>query len=318
MKIDKYEIDMLAVGQADALLIHFHDSEKDKWYIVLVDAGHKTDAVIIKDFIAEHYDGAKTIDLAICTHLDADHVGGFVSLFDDIVTKKEDALEIKEFWFNNNLGQNWKDDVKDLIKDLKKITQNAKSYGGVSIKYAFSDNKHHYTDVANNAFCGVIKVLGPSEEYFDELFAISESADSKSFSATDDTDESESNKSSIIFLFQPGDGQKYLFTGDATKESFEKLRGEGLYSQIANCTWLKVPHHGSANNLDETLIKHINAQYAYITNDEGNTCFSIPLIKALQKQGTQVCIANSNKWHSRNIPNRADYSYEDVYYPKIN
>ena len=53
MCVDKYEIDMLDVKDADAFLIHFYD-DANKEYIVLVDAGRYEDGERVSKFIKEN------------------------------------------------------------------------------------------------------------------------------------------------------------------------------------------------------------------------------------------------------------------------
>ena len=100
MKITKYEIDMLSVGAADASLIHFYDDDNDREYIVLVDAGNYSDGVIITDFVRKRY-GKTEIDLAICSHCDKDHFGGFVYLLEQIRDNKRNRLDIMRMWIND-------------------------------------------------------------------------------------------------------------------------------------------------------------------------------------------------------------------------
>ena len=52
MNATKYEIDMLGVGAADALLVRFFD-ENDKAYIILVDAGNYCNGETIAKFVKE-------------------------------------------------------------------------------------------------------------------------------------------------------------------------------------------------------------------------------------------------------------------------
>ena len=92
---------MLRVGAADASLIHFFDDEDDnKEYIVLVDAGNYDDGKKITDFVRSRY-GKSEIDLAICSHCDKDHFGGFVYLLEKIRDNKANRLDIKKMWIND-------------------------------------------------------------------------------------------------------------------------------------------------------------------------------------------------------------------------
>ena len=43
-------------------------------------------------------------------------------------------------------------------------------------------------------------------------------------------------------------GRSFLFTGDASIESFLSI--DNFERELADVFWLKVPHHGSKNNLN--------------------------------------------------------------------
>ena len=97
MKITKYEIDMLAVGAADAFLLHFWDDETKCEYVILIDAGNYEDGKKVAKFIREHYN-QQYIDLAILTHCDKDHFGGLVYLLQQQRDNGVDNMNIKEIW----------------------------------------------------------------------------------------------------------------------------------------------------------------------------------------------------------------------------
>ena len=86
-----YEVHYLDVSDADSIIIRYDDGRKQ--YIVLIDAGNVEDSAKIKNYIWNHWN-TYTIDLAICTHPDSDHKGGFFGLLNDR------NITINEFWLN--------------------------------------------------------------------------------------------------------------------------------------------------------------------------------------------------------------------------
>jgi len=70
---DKYEIDILNVNDADAIIIRCILNGYQ--YIILIDAGNTSDYATIKNHLKDVYNNTY-IDLAICTHPDKDHIGG--------------------------------------------------------------------------------------------------------------------------------------------------------------------------------------------------------------------------------------------------
>ena len=75
-----YEVHYLSVSDADAIIIRYENSGDQ--YVVLIDAGNVSDSDKIKNYIWNHWK-TYTIDLAICTHPDSDHKGGFFGLLND-------------------------------------------------------------------------------------------------------------------------------------------------------------------------------------------------------------------------------------------
>ena len=76
--ITKYEIDFLSVKDADAILIHFVDDVYGE-RIIAIDAGRYSDGDIVSSFVEKYYK-RNYIDIAVCTHCDDDHYGGFVKI----------------------------------------------------------------------------------------------------------------------------------------------------------------------------------------------------------------------------------------------
>jgi beta-lactamase superfamily II metal-dependent hydrolase len=80
---------------------------------------------------------------------------------------------------------------------------------------------------------------------------------------------------------------KFLFTGDAGIESFQQI--PDCLNKIKDIHFLKVPHHGSANNLNSELIQLLNPQHAFIS---GGSHVSNEIVAALKYQGASVSITS--------------------------
>lgn len=85
------------------------------------------------------------------------------------------------------------------------------------------------------------------------------------------------NKASAIIKIEFG-AAKLLFTADAGIESFQAC--QGYPGSISNLTFLKVPHHGSNNNISKELIEIMKPEYAY---SSGNRHEDPEVIGCLQK-----------------------------------
>jgi len=111
-------------------------------------------------------------------------------------------------------------------------------------------------------------------------------------SAKDDA--SAHNQSSIVFLFKPKEGEKYLFTGDAGRDAFNHVP-QNLINYFKGVSWIKVPHHGSKHNLDSTIIKHVNPKVAYISTEKQGKYLNRCTVNALKNNGTKVYSTSQNR-----------------------
>lgn len=71
------------------------------------------------------------------------------------------------------------------------------------------------------------------------------------------------NQASIVFRYESPDGY-WLFTGDADETVFERLVSQG---ENITARYLKVPHHGSRENLSVQTLNSINPEYAIISHN---------------------------------------------------
>ena len=165
-----------------------------------------------------------------------------------------------------DLGEH--DNLLDIIESLQQQKK-------ISWFEPFS-NPHTFGQISECAD-GLFKIIGPTVEYYTSLVPdfrndlqrknggydsdeseeqLAELKDEKIFSKTlenAEDDPSSHNKSSVIVLFQPNKSRKFLFMGDACRDSINHIP-KHLISNIRDIYWLKVPHHGSKHNLDSDII----------------------------------------------------------------
>ncbi|WP_299357735.1 MBL fold metallo-hydrolase [Mucilaginibacter sp.] len=93
----------------------------------------------------------------------------------------------------------------------------------------------------------------------------------------------EVNQISIILQII-ADGKKYLFTGDASLESFQAV--SQYPDSLRNIYWLKVPHHGSHNNSSPEIFDIMKPVYADISGGDRYLDEEVP--GCLTAKGTKV------------------------------
>lgn len=258
----KYEIDMLDVDDADAFLIRFYDESDTPYVILVDGGrytdGEKVHKFIRQQYNTytidlaicthcddDHYGGLlwlvenmkdnprSSVDIKELWVNDP----GLHSWANDYERRRSDAAVQKQARSVYTLQNG-----KNLLTTIEELKNSNNANKGMLVKEIFSDQGDY------SAFEEIIEVIGPSLSYYEEKvlnfrhsMKSNKTTSSANDSDDDDTisiddagsvnsktlneatpDDSQHNLSSIIFLFKPSNGKKYLFTGDAGEESFEK------------------------------------------------------------------------------------------------
>lgn len=329
----KYEIEMIDVKAADALLIHYVE-DNGLSHIIMVDSGNYEDAEKILTHIRTHFDKVKmpgwsgyVIDAAIVTHPDDDHIGGFVHMLEDFQANELCDFRFNWFWVNDPAKHEFVPDYVQRIRTQKSLDVRLKSVYNYK-----EDPKKNLLDLIDSlgikrteVFAGdhldrpKITIISPTRDYYEsllskfrnklkfhwELEALEENSYSIEDDISDETtlsktlddakdDVSAHNQSSIVFLLETDEKQKFLFMGDAGRDAFNHVP-QNLLSIIKDVTWMKVPHHGSKHNLDSLIIKHVNPETAYISTEKQGKYLNRSTVFALKKNGTKVYSTSQNR-----------------------
>lgn len=272
--MSNYEVHYLDVSDADSIIIRYDDGRKQ--YIVLVDAGNVEDSDKIKNYIWNHW-STYTIDLAICTHPDSDHKGGFFGLLndrnvtirefwlntpDDVITEDEyDRLYPRRNWLSH-CHECYTHPADDQSPDLVSLAQNKCQ----NVRPAYKGKSHAQIPIS---------VVGPTEEFYHPLaieilknnkkkkdeddsryedVSYFSSFQAKSSIDNEQDDCSPTNAGSIILLFKPAKDCKFLLLGDANRAAIVDAISNN--ANLSGCS-IKVPHHGSKHNLTSDLINEL-------------------------------------------------------------
>lgn len=106
------------------------------------------------------------------------------------------------------------------------------------------------------------------------------------------------NMVSIVCLLNVND-KKFLFTGDAGIETFEKQNI--LDHTLSELYWLDIPHHGSKNNTSKNMLEHFNPEIAFCSGNGGANRPHYNIVNCLSKNrtGKNLFVTNDpeNTWY---------------------
>jgi len=281
-----FEIDVLDVGNADAIILRYIDDKKQE-HVVLIDAGNVGDGTKIINHINK-YTNKKSIDLAILTHPDDDHIGGFFEVVENV--------HIKQFWIHDPaknlkttklmLESSGRDYFEKSIHNLYESLTGAKNLLGEIDKKGIKRDVQPFAGISAKDLGIPLTVVGPSRDHYQKLLRgfrgidkLAESLVNENLKNTEEflekaekinqqfrifktNDYSKENNSSVLLLFEPRPGKKFLFCADVGPSSLKLAMEE---YNLENLRWLKVPHHGSKYNLTEKLIDKLDPDFAYIS-----------------------------------------------------
>lgn len=287
-KYPYYEVNFLKLGDADSIILAYQEAADSKFRLALIDAGNVDDSETIRLEILNTYNRTG-VDVAVLTHPDKDHKGGFFGL------SQSPKFSIGEFW----LAEPWlrhptpanKNDKTILIPtyDESKHIFNHPSDDKLNLLTLLFDKQAKGEIQVKDACQGKgpvsilpLTVVGPTLDFADRnaKIMVSEFAEieddkkmeeyvedavvdenrTKSAINAEPDDTSATNMSSVILLFDTG--RKFLLTGDASRASINAMLDENEF-RFKHCV-LKVPHHGSKHNLNTDLIDRLAPEQSAI------------------------------------------------------
>lgn len=319
--LKQLQIDFLPVDSGeksgDAIAFRYGDfSERSSFQVVVIDGGTKESGNQLVGHIQRLY-GTNHVDLAICSHPDADHASGLRQILNQ--------CSVGELWIHKPWEHS--QHIRELFHDGR-ITDNSLSQRlQDAYRYAFelvelADEKGipvREPFAGRESEDGFITVLGPSTDYYRELipeFAKSPEAKTaleKAFSGfskainwiqetldietLDETGTTRAeNLSSTVLLFQ-FDGKKFLFTGDAGIPSLKNVLDYAWKNgvDLSNIEFMQIPHHGSKRNISPSVLNAIRCKYAYVSASKDAPKHPAKKVtNALRRRKAEVFRTNGN------------------------
>ncbi|MBB1287069.1 MBL fold metallo-hydrolase [Flavisolibacter sp. BT320] len=317
-----FEIEMLSVKAADAIIIRYFD-EVNNEVVILIDAGRKEHGGRVVQHIDRFTKGS--IDLAICTHPDEDHIGGFFEVVDKVpidefwihdptrhvnkIEKLTEAIDGSRLYKGGlqTLNETLKDSLNllELIDSKRTIRRDREPFEGTEYEKAplkiIGPTKPTYQQLLSK-YRDVSVLLGREKDmgFAEKIILESKLGDVlKKYN-----DGSKENNSSAITLFTPAN-RKYLFTSD-TKSKFIREASEKY--DLIELDWMQVPHHGSIYNIDEDVIKILKPKVAYVSGDGSDHYPNEKVVELLKSYDCNVySTAKNNLLHRRGTSKRPGY-----------
>lgn len=235
---DCFSVNFLYVGEGDAIFINFNDGKT-----MLIDCGSKNDSnlTVIKQYVNAYSGG--TLDYLVLTHPDSDHVGNAADILD--------RYDVKTAYIPYLLQP---ENFSAYYPAYRKIDE--KGIGKVSAAGGIISGEDYYA-----------VFLSPNAQgTTDSAYGAVNSSDTPSKSDIN-------NVSPIIYLEYKG--VKFVFTGDAGV-SQEKVALNNVETGIIkryikrdinliDIDFLKVSHHGAADESGEEFLKTLTPKNAVIS-----------------------------------------------------
>ena len=220
-----------SVGQGDASYIHIRPS-----FDIVIDAGPDSSVLECLGQYMPPYD--RTIEIAILSHPDLDHFGGFTEMLK--------RYKIQTFIMPP---------VYNSSDEFEMFTQTLQHENARIVFPVYGD----ILPIPN----GNISMIWPTQEYI----ARTVSTESIQGNKKEDlgTPLEELNSYSLVFVLQLEE-TSILYTGDILPETITLLP----FTAIPDVDILKVPHHGSKNGLTSTLLYAAQPEVSIISAGKNN------------------------------------------------
>lgn len=335
----EFSIDMLAVGNADAIIIWYKELQSDT--LLFLDTGNPGDG----EKIIKHYEkyiapyiAKDTKIIILISHPHNDHLGGLTFLLNyfksrintiyindpnDYLNVIQNSL-INEYF--NKYGSSNKT-IRMIYESLRSSNEVIKLIDAYKINRSvyFSDLNlgHKYFRIKSPSmffYTQQIQYFGDQKnlekmaavKYNDE--EINEAVEGvKPCEIVDEiNDDSSENICSSILEITDGNNWNYLFTADASVDSFISAQNSG--KTFANFRIVQLPHHGSRRNINSNLIKALDPKTFWVSANGDKKHPRKAVLECIKKNLPLCKVYSTHHGGSKHInsvdslfPKRTDY-----------
>lgn len=340
-----FTLEALPAREGDCLLLSWGTAAQP--HRMLTDGGRLASYHYLNERI-KALGATPVLDYLVVTHIDGDHIEGIIRLLQD---RKALKLALGDVWFNgwpqietlDLLGATQGEMVGALLERDKQPWN--KAFGAKAIGIP-STGKLPVVDLGDGA---TATILGPGRTQLEALrrnwtsvlkaahmqpgdqkaalAALAKRKELAGLEAASDvlgeltaTDSSEANGSSISMLVE-FDNKSILLTGDGFAPVLERGIRRLLKQRkqdVLSVDVLKMPHHGSAGNISESLLALLDCgRFVISTNGDkykhpDRTAIERVLARPLRAKGTELVFnylsATTKPWTTKAAQNKGHYT----------
>ena len=256
------QVHILDVGQGDATLIQTPAGQT-----VLVDSGPPEAVQELRAALARH--GVTSLDLAVATHMDADHIGGFAGLVAGSDGQVGTADDLKV--------QRWRDSG-DALSCTSQVCASYRSVAAGRQQIEVTDDFELLGGFEMRTLARSGEVLG--------LGVVPASGEQPASTADD-------NARSVVLLLQLN-GFKMLLMGDLTGGGLGSPDVEGLLApSLGPVTVLRAGHHGSRTSSSSAFVTATGPQVSLLSFGQDNRhCH--PVQEVVERLGASGWVYGTN------------------------
>lgn len=308
------EINMINVEDGDAIILILRDCNESN--VIMIDGGKKYFTNRVKRRLDEvlSKENKSGPDLVICTHMDSDHIKGCIEII------KVYGNSIGEIWAfkPNDYLKNHANEFENTVRIKGNNTRNLLNFFGFTFNQLITEAKQLYEsynqlnilfnelndisyDISNKVKKPVsglryrnldFEVISPSKGFFDSCIN-----DRVGFIDNIKTASQKwrTNKASVVCKLTC-DGEIYLFTGDSEISTLNQIPNKEVV--LKDLKFLDVPHHGSSNNINQSLIDIMKPQISFISAINDNEHPANCIVNMLETCGeVQITNSSNDTWY---------------------
>lgn len=291
-------VNVLPASNGECIWIRYGEEDYTN---IIVDAGPASSSKGFRDIIDKIVEKGEVVDLLILTHIDDDHIKGFVKYIE-----KRECTEIKEIWLNG-----------EPKESVGYQTHSAKNIGSL-VEVIKAKKMNITTPILQGKVKpindGEIVVITPTQDAVDkvatEIAKYTPHSSVKRCGKTIDQilekdkfelDTSDTNKASISFVFSYK-GESIAFLGDAYPG--DVIEGKNKYCQEKNISLVKLAHHGSKYNTNLELLECMQTDKFIISRK--SLGYKETIARIIKSTDSAIIYCNYNWWDEHNIFNEED------------